>query len=548
MIIQSEKLIFGFIFSLIFFFLPGFLTVQAVSASDKNHCIDCHANRQNGFVDAHRFAENPCVSCHLGNAGSALYEQAHQGLIAFPGNLSNADLSCAQCHPRQLASVRENKMHRGSGMVDTTRRVFDESTPHGSKADLQSLTHSPADSLLRKLCASCHLGQEKQRHAIDDTRDRGGGCLACHLQGYQPEQHPALSTTVGDGRCFGCHSRSGRISLNYSGLAEVEANPAGQGAGLSRLLDGRLVQHMPADIHQQAGMSCIDCHTAEDLMGATSLQDRGERSIDIDCQDCHANRQPTIRLEDFPQRYAFFKSRLPFAPGPEQAFLQTAAKSTPLWNIEVRGQILLLHRKLDGVVLEIPQWTAQSHRLQDQHQRLHCDSCHSQWAPQCSGCHIEYDESAYQWDHVDMKASAGRWSETRWAIDNDLPALGVDQTNQIRPFIPGMILSIEHPDWQQAKFKRIFSRLSPHTSGASRSCDSCHLSSRALGLGSGELKKTEDGWQFSAQHKILGDNLPQDAWTDLNGIYQGIATRPGARPFSRTEILRILNADTSPTD
>ncbi len=438
-------------------------------------------------------------------------------------------------------------MHRGTGMVKTTRRVFDESTQHGSNADLQSLTHSPADSLLRKLCASCHLGQDKQRHGIDESRDRGGGCLACHLQPQNQDQHPALSARVGDGRCFGCHSRSGRIALNYSGLAEVESALTPATTQLSQLLDGRLVEHRAADIHQQAGMSCIDCHTTKDVMGADTTEDHIASSVDIGCQDCHANQQPMVTLEQFPSELEFFKARIPFTILPGQGFLVTANQATPLWNIEMRGERLFLHRKLDKQILEIPQWKTLSHQLQEEHQRLHCDSCHSQWAPQCNGCHIQYDASQDQWDHVEKQVTTGRWIETRWDIHNDLPGLGVDHNNQIRPFIPGMILTIEHPAWQTGKFKRIFSALSPHTSGAPRTCDSCHRSSQALGLGEGVVKMTPDGWKFSAEKKILDDLLPADAWTTINAERQGIATQAGARPLNRAEILRVLNADINTT-
>ena len=543
MITKGRKIEFGGFFSVITLCLFWFLAVEASSPEPLNRCLDCHANQQTGFVDGHRFGPDQCVTCHLGDATGKDQLSAHRDLIAFPGNLSNADQACGQCHRRQVDTVKQNVMHRGTGMVATTRRVFDESNHHGAIADLQSLTHSPADSLLRKLCASCHLGQDKQRHAIDDTRDRGGGCLACHLQQQDNIRHPALSAKVGDGRCFGCHSRSGRVALNYSGLAEVDPAVATAGSQLSRLLDGRLVQHKAADIHQQAGMSCIDCHTAKDVMGADQEVDNIGSSVDIACQDCHANQQPTISLQAFPPEYSYFKTRIPFSVTADQEFLVTARNSSPLWNIELRGDQLLLHRKLDNQVLEIPRWRAASHLLQAEHQRLHCDSCHSQWAPQCTGCHIQYDEAQDQWDHVDKQITRGRWIETRWGIDNDLPALGVDQNNQIRPFIPGMILTIEHPQWEEHKFKRLFAALSPHTSGTARDCDSCHRSSQALGLGKGMLEMTTDGWKFFPEQKILEDLLPADGWTSLTGKRQGAAAQAGARPLNRAEILRVLDAD-----
>ena len=35
------------------------------------------------------------------------------------------------------------------------------------------------------------------------------------------KMHPSVSLTVSDNHCFGCHSRSGRISTNYQGWHET---------------------------------------------------------------------------------------------------------------------------------------------------------------------------------------------------------------------------------------------------------------------------------------------------------------------------------------
>ena len=83
------------------------------------------------------------------------------------------------------------------------------------------------------------------------------------------------------------------------------------------------------------------------------------------------------------------------------------------------------------------------------HERLNCSACHSQWAPQCFGCHMEYDEAGEQWDHVDRKMTPGRWSDRRWGVHNDLPPLGVNADDRIEPFVPGMIMTISHPSWDE---------------------------------------------------------------------------------------------------
>ncbi len=142
-------------------------------------------------------------------------------MIAFPGDLATAERACGACHAERVSGVAGNLMQTGRGIVRKTRAALDDAPDERDHANFQSLGHSVADSMLRKQCASCHLGQPKRSHALDVTRDRGGGCLACHINDYPDDAHPALTTRVEDGRCFGCHSRSGRISLSYTGLAET---------------------------------------------------------------------------------------------------------------------------------------------------------------------------------------------------------------------------------------------------------------------------------------------------------------------------------------
>ena len=109
---------------------------------------------------------------------------------------------------------------------------------------------------------------------------------------------------------------------------------------------------------------------------------------------------------------------------------------------------------------------------------------------------MEFDPQGRQKDHLLNKDTPGRWKERRWNIRNDLPPLGVTAYNRIRPFVPGMIMSASHPDWPEDLFLRRFATSAPHTTGKSRTCESCHLSSIALGLGKGKLTKGDDGWHF----------------------------------------------------
>ena len=117
-------------------------------------------------------------------------------------------------------------------------------------------------------------------------QDRGRGRSACHLQAHSDPDHPTLTVRVDNDRCFGCHSRSGRISLNYVGLAETEKFEQKNSENFGRLADGRLVKKLPLDVHSKAGIACIDCHTVRGVMGSGK---RHEAQLKIQCTDCNAN-------------------------------------------------------------------------------------------------------------------------------------------------------------------------------------------------------------------------------------------------------------------
>jgi len=525
----------------------GLILALLIGASQAGaeRCTGCHQDRTRGFSQGHRFGAEHCSVCHGGDAEAEGAEAAHAGMVRFPGDLETAGKTCAPCHADKVDSVSAGLMHTGAGMIAKTREVFGEEPLDGAPPAFERLSGTPADSLLRKLCASCHLGQAKRRHALDPVRNRGGGCLACHINGYPDNAHPPLSAQVEDARCFGCHSRSGRISLSYAGLAEAESSSvAGERAG--RLSDGRLVVSRKADTHHGAGMACIDCHTARGLMGGIDNTLYQTDAVDIACEDCHDNRNPRLGLKDWGKKQMASPGVLPFPTDPGQEFLTTARGGSVLWHIEVREDGLYLHPKLRDGRLRIPEVEPDHHAPARVHERLTCTACHSGWAPRCTGCHIRYTHTEPQWDHVEQAPTAGRWREKRWGIGTGAPTLGITSDGRIAPFVPGMILTIEERDTGNSRFQRRFARSSPHTTGVSRACESCHDSSEALGLGAGQLTKAERGWRFSPAQPPLVDGLPGDAWTRFDRHHApGRSTRTGERSLGYDEMVRILEADMS---
>ncbi len=137
------------------------------------------------------------------------------------------------------------------------------------------------------------------------------------------------------------------------------------------------------------------------------------------------------------------------------------------------------------------------------HKNLTCSSCHSAWAPQCIGCHNQFDSRAEGLDLLTDKMVKGQWVEYVGKFFADPPTLGVREGKEkmIEPCIPGMILTIDkesypvsgHPSNTDSTgrniiFHRLFAPASPHTTSAKgRSCKSCHNDPLAIGYGRGSL-------------------------------------------------------------
>lgn len=174
--LNTKRLIFcssrtsAVIWILLFPLLTSPLSVQA----ETNSCLSCHVYQASDFSPAHAFAYSSCVSCHLGDQAAAELPQAHEDLIAKPGDLHKDRTICAACHPRQAGNVMNSLMNSGKGLVQKTRLALGEGDHPHIDAGLKSLGDSPADSMLRKLCARCHLAHAAAHPAADVTQAGAG--------------------------------------------------------------------------------------------------------------------------------------------------------------------------------------------------------------------------------------------------------------------------------------------------------------------------------------------------------------------------------------
>jgi hypothetical protein len=518
-------------------------------------CVACHS-RVRGLEESH--ARQGCASCHLGDPFAPTAAAAHRGMIVVPGNLDGAELTCgaAGCHGPAVERVRGSLMGTARGMVAVDRFIFGEAAAPDGHATAATLGTGPADTHLAQLCVVCHLGTAKERPAPIGERSRGGGCVACHLRDDTPRTsasadpagftHPSLSVKVRDESCFGCHSRSGRLSLSYHGWAELPT-----GAAADRTLeDGRPLKRVSADVHADRGMACVDCHTGKELMGDGAWHAHEEQGTRVRCETCHrstpARTVSRAALEaSEPEAATVVRRR----PERAQSFLREDRTGEPLTNAwPGAGTSVVVRGKLDGK-LRLARAPVEACR-QPGHGRLSCQSCHSPWAPRCVGCHTQHDPSLPGWVEFDAGAAHGA------------PALGVlarGAREQIEPVVPGMVLTINGPGHppphplpasadrligKDTRFVRAYALTVPHTTTKrGRSCASCHTDPFALGYGAGELRRGRFVPRYEASRF---DGLPGDAWIAPGAGLgpRAVATRRELRPLSPEEQQRTVQPGT----
>lgn len=547
-------------------------------------CLVCHIQMA-GFQPAHDPNRIGCASCHLGERFTLDKALAHKGMTLTPGNLCVVRQTCASesCHSEIGSRVRRSLMTTMSGVISVDKFVFGENPDLDHRFDVRQLSSSPADKHLRSLCASCHLGQDKDEPGTISELSRGGGCSACHLgygdaareelasrasartRGQPPRFHPEISTSVQGQACFGCHSRSGRISLSFEGWHEttLEEDAIKRTTDWQKrfriLADDRVLEKHEPDIHYQKGMQCVDCHLASEAMGDGQQYAHQENAVKIGCVDCHPEESPKTRVFEQLDAEARKIIALRNLNEPGRKFLVTrsgVADSRAYPNVYLGNEgRLSLKTVLDGRVLEPKPATEACGRDIPGHRRLECRACHSAWVPQCIGCHTSFEPKAEGWDHLAGRALLGTWQEQSSEMLAEAPVLGVQKIatptktyeERIGTFAPGMVMTLTRESRNSPELHRLYAPVSPHTSSRSRSCVSCHANPVALGFGRGSLQYETNGafgcWTFKPRFATATqDGLPLDAWIGfLQEPAPGIkATRGNCRPFTLPEQQRIL--------
>ena len=545
-------------------------------SSTQESCLQCHSNTK-GFSEYHNPEFIGCVSCHLGDGEARDKEKSHQGMVLIPGNLSNATETCGKCHPSELSKIETSLMTTNSGIVAVNKYTFGEADTPNNQYHIENIKYTASEKHLRDLCANCHLGAEKTEYGAISQLSRGGGCIACHLNYSSeaktdlaeylntdkknlPQIHPATDIFVNDQHCFGCHSRSSRISTNYEGWREtlMDEDDVKQKPEYRVLEDLRVYAKMEADVHHTSNMLCIDCHSSHEVMGDGKLYAHEEQAVKLQCSDCHYKEKPqTIPYDSLDNESLLVFMHRQYSHSDKEILIVKKDRH-PLVNTYIDGEQAFLIGKKAGKLHEIkPQ--AEICSRDNAHKNVSCATCHSSWTNKCIGCHTTFDQDDPDgFDLLDKEDVTGQWVEHVAEFLTSYPTLGVresDEGKQYEPAIPGMIMTIDKGSFENGtvgedvSFHRLYAPNSPHTTTkAVRDCKSCHADPAALGYGSGELAYKTNGdsgrWIFIPEYALnSNDNLPEDAWIGfMNGQNQNKVntTRTDFRPLSIQEQRRML--------
>ena len=434
-----------------------------------------------------------------------------------------------------------------------------------------------ADRTLRKKCFQCHLDSKPASGEF-----RSQGCAACHFtyskdglyKGDDPtirrteKGHPsfhkmtALTPTL---LCSQCHKAIGALPEKTNEDASL---PQGfPGAGQVR-----------QDVHFEKGFDCIDCHTQFDIMGDGNLYSKQYQAVEIRCETCHGDSEspplaedvtdpndPVIRLS---QHYNGWTNSV----GDRMVL---SVQKRKLSNVKIEKNKIITYGKKSGKKFITPtlQKGQGAHVIQAHKKKLECSACHSQWVPECKGCH-----SLLIKVNADSSLTGGQnnsWQSPTPSWEAVTPALMIGPRGKVMPMLPQPDRTLTLLDekgnplaalakngdargrYQNWTFtnphgysgSNLAYAVNPHSVGSKvRSCASCHLSPETLGLGKGDifLGRKSSG-KKDTMEPIVRSNIVKhksafapDTKVDLLGKPLAGTSQTGARPFNQGEITRIL--------
>ncbi len=390
-------------------------------APRKAGCRGCHAKVTLGAHD-----QLTCTDCHQGHDHTGDRQQAHRGLIARPAHPDHMAAICGRCHAKEVRAAANSLHFTLKKAVNLVRAQFGADKP---VKDLRAIPQGPqppstpqelADDMLRRRCLRCHPFSAGDDYPFTH---RGTGCAACHVAYRDGKllRHGMLARPT-DEQCMSCHYGN-RVGADYYGQFEHDYNweyrtPYATHAEFARPYG--VEQHdLVPDIHEQQGLTCLDCHQGRGLMGFAHTG--------ITCRSCHAWR--------------------PGRPLPDLAGI--TAEQDKLFITPIYGK----------EKIKITPMRNQAHdRFGDQ---VDCQVCHAQWSFNDTTSHLLLSdlEDVDEWERLTVQSS----SEVEHFLDHNLSDPDEEWTPAMRDGITGHKRSgIWYKGFTERRWARLVIRRDAH--------------------------------------------------------------------------------------
>ncbi len=405
-----------------------------------------------------RIVDRTCGTCHPENAATMpnsvmVTNAGHYYPTLYLAGIQNDTLAEYGSYP---ASAEQCDESEGSvcDLKTLTPPTAEEITAAVASGDSAKILKMAYGHYLSKNCNTCHQAGYPRNNSPGLFRSTG--CASCHMlyntegtyEGADPmipKQTPVhtsshqLTTAITTEQCATCHFQGGRIGLTFRGIREggFRGQEPANGKAINSALYGHSppfyytdedttndVDETPPDLHQAAGMVCVDCHVGSDVHGTASIFSSSKQEYDIRCEDCHG----TIREAAKPDANGFYLT----------------AKGRPLKQLKTKadGSVYLVGR-VDGQEHVVPQpsqilaagGSNAMHVAMGEDElgfshadKLTCDTCHTSWTLKCMGCHVSVDLRADQKDYQTGLTGPGRTSGSRsfYSLDTILLATTMD--------------------------------------------------------------------------------------------------------------------------
>jgi hypothetical protein len=552
-------------------------------------CRACHAGMEPAMPPPGKGPALACTACHLGEGRAKEASDGHAGMAANPAALDQAGRACGPCHLGWPEKVRLSPMATNMGLINQTRWLWgaqEDQTPRYAVAAAPGLEPLPdpaasgqaVDDFLRRRCLRCHLWSPGADLA---GARRSAGCAACHRprdgEGQPPQGH-GLTRRVPTSQCLTCHGGGCGAGAAFVGRVARDDDPTARflepDPDRPRLIQGRSWRPMRPDLHHQAGLACIDCHTQPEIMGDGVLRPAGLLQVRVRCESCHG-------------RFG----------APAKAARDADGRS--LGNVLAGPGGLVLRGRVDSRTRAIPALdqgpnAPVAHRI-GEHARVACHACHASMNPGDWGWQVlrEARPAWEQWsplaaqgdpqliqrfaaalalppgerppmasrDYLSGREWPGMWllapwfRRFEWRVHGQAPD---GRTFLLNPRFQYVVTRLD-PEGRLVESARIPRRSdgrpglgltpwNPHaTSRPTLGCASCHGSATALGLGLTFRREDARGrpaglapglWNPGGEGlDLAGDWL---RIVDLEGRPAQALLIPGSRPYSAAQLKGLL--------